>query len=399
MKQKKSRIRVLTYQGTPLWRDDRVIKGVVQVVSAIIILGFLYFSISNVLTAAENRGLKLGFEFLQEAAGFPIGESIFIQYEPSMSFGQAFATGLLNTLKVSLIGVVFATIVGIIVGISRLSSNWLIRTIASVYIEIVRNVPLLVLLFFIFFGVYQRLPGVQDSFDIGNFIFLNQRGVYLAWFLSTDSTVSWSIIVAGAIILAMIAFVILGQYQLRTGRSTYPGWVALGILIGLPLIGWFIMPEQPLNLELPVLGTFNFEGGTTLTTQFAALLLGLVIYTGAFIAEIVRAGIQAVSKGQVEAARSIGLKPLQALRLVIFPQALRVVIPPLISQYLNLTKNSSLAIAIGYPDLFAVGRIMINQAGRAVPVFLMIMGTYLLISLTYSVILNLYNRRIAFVER
>jgi len=399
MKQKKSRIRVLTYQGTPLWRDDRVIKGVVQVVSAIIVLGFLYFSISNVLTAAENRGLKLGFEFLQEAAGFPIGESIFIQYEPSMSFGQAFATGLLNTLKVSLIGVVFATIVGIIVGISRLSSNWLIRTIASVYIEIVRNVPLLVLLFFIFFGVFQRLPGVQDSFAIGNFIFLNQRGVYLAWFLSTGSTISWSIIVAAAIILAMIAFVILGQYQLRTGRSTYPGWVALGILIGLPLIGWFIMPEQPLNLELPVLERFNFEGGTTLTTQFAALLLGLVIYTGAFIAEIVRAGIQAVSKGQVEAARSIGLKPLQALRLVIFPQALRVVIPPLISQYLNLTKNSSLAIAIGYPDLFAVGRIMINQAGRAVPVFLMIMGTYLLISLTYSVILNLYNRRIAFVER
>ena len=399
MKQKESRIRILTYQGTPLWRDDRVIKGVVQVVSAIIVVGFLYFLISNVLTAAENRGLALGFDFLQEAAGFPIGESIFIQYEPSMSFGQAFATGLLNTLKVSLIGVVFATIVGIIVGVSRLSSNWLIKTIASVYIEIVRNVPLLVLLFFIFFGIFQRLPNVQNSFAIGNLIFLNQRGVYLAWFLSTGSTVSWSIIVAVAIILAMIAFVLLGQFQLRTGRSTYPGWVALGILISLPLIGWFIMPEQPLNLELPVLGTFNFEGGTTLTTQFAALLLGLVIYTGAFIAEIVRAGIQAVSKGQVEAARSIGLKPLQALRLVIFPQALRVVIPPLISQYLNLTKNSSLAIAIGYPDLFAVGRIMINQAGRAVPVFLMIMGTYLLISLTYSVILNLYNRRIAFVER
>jgi general L-amino acid transport system permease protein len=399
MKQREGRIRILTYQGTPLWRDDRVIKGVVQVVSAIIVVGFLYFFITNVLSAAEDRNLALGFDFLREAAGFPIGESIFIQYEPSMSFGQAFATGLLNTLKVSLIGVVFATLVGIVVGVARLSTNWLIRSIASVYIEIVRNIPLLVLLFFIFFGVFQQLPNVQNSLAIGNFIFLNQRGVYLAWFLSTGSTVTWSIILAGAFILAMITFIILGSYQLRTGRSTYPGWVALGILIGLPLIGWFILPEQPLNIELPVLGKFNFVGGTTLTTQFTALLLGLIIYTGAFIAEIVRAGIQAVSKGQVEAAKSIGLKPLQALRLVIFPQALRVVIPPLISQYLNLTKNSSLAIAIGYPDLFAVGRIMINQAGRAVPVFIMIMGTYLLISLTYSVILNLYNKRISFVER
>lgn len=399
MKEKEGRIRILTYQGVPLWRDDRVIKGVVQVVSAIVVIGFLYFFISNLLAAAENRGLALGFTFLQEAAGFPIGESIFIQYDPSMSFGQAFAVGVLNTLKVALIGVVLATIVGIIVGVARLSTNWLISTMASVYVEILRNVPLLVLLFFIFFGIFQQLPSVQNSVALSNFIFLNQRGVYMAWFLSSGSTGTWSIILAAAFILAMITFVILGQYQLRTGRSTYPGWIALGILIGLPLIGWFLLPEQPLHLDLPVLGKFNFDGGIAFTTQFSALLLGLVLYTGAFIAEIVRAGILAVSKGQQEAAKSIGLKPLQSLRLVIFPQALRVIIPPLISQYLNLTKNSSLAIAIGYPDLFAVGRIMINQAGRPVPVFILIMGTYLLMSLTYSVILNMYNRRIAFVER
>ena len=206
-------------------------------------------------------------------------------------------------------------------------------------------------------------------------------------------------VVAVAIILAMIVFVILGRYQLRTGRETHPFLWGLGIFIGLPLIAWLILPTQPLHIEFPVLGNINYVGGTTLTTSFAALLLGLVLYTGAFIAEIVRAGILSVSRGQQEAARAIGLKPLQSLRLVIFPQALRVIIPPLISQYLNLTKNSSLAIAIGYPDLFAVGRIMINQAGRAVPVFLMIMATYLLMSLTYSVILNLYNRRISFQER
>jgi len=399
MSEDKGRIRILTYQGTPLWRDDRVIKGVIQLVSAIAVIGFLYFFISNVLTAAENRGLALGFDFLQEAAGFPIGESVFIQYDPSMSFGQAFATGLLNTLKVALIGIVFATILGIIVGVARLSTNWLISKIAGVYIEIIRNVPLLVLLFFIFFGIFQRFPSVQESIAVGNFIFLNQRGIYMAWFLSSSSTGTWTVFLAIAIILAMLAFVILSQYQIRTGRKTHPGWVALAILIILPLLGWLLLPEQPLSLEFPTLGRFNFEGGTNLTAQFTALLLGLVLYTGAFIAEIVRAGILAVSKGQKEAARSIGLKPLQALRLVIFPQAMRVIIPPLISQYLNLTKNSSLAIAIGYPDLFAVGRIMINQAGRAVPVFLMIMGTYLLISLTFSAILNLYNRRISFVER
>jgi general L-amino acid transport system permease protein len=398
MAEERSRIRILTYQGTPLWRDDRVIKGVIQLVSAIAVIGFLYFFLSIGYTAAQNRGLALGFDFLQEAAGFPIGESIFIQYEPSMSFGQAFATGLLNTVKVALVGVIFASILGIIVGVARLSTNWLVSSIASVYIEIVRNVPLLVLLFFIFFGIFQQLPSVQESIAVGNYIFLNQRGVYMAWFLSSSTAGTWGIIVAVAIILAMLTFVILGQYQLRTGRATYPGWVSLGILIILPVVGWLLLPEQPLSLDFPVLGRFNFEGGTTLTTQFSALLLGLVLYTGAFIAEIVRAGILAVSKGQQEAAKSIGLKPLQALRLVIFPQAMRVIIPPLISQYLNLTKNSSLAIAIGYPDLFAVGRIMINQAGRPVPVFLMIMGTYLLFSLTFSAILNLYNRRISFVE-
>lgn len=399
MKESESGIHILTYQGVPLWRDDRVLKGVAQVVSAILVIGFLYFFISNVLAAANARGLSLGFDFLQESAGFPIGESIFIEYEPSMSFLQAFAVGLLNTLKVSLVGIVLATILGIIVGVARLSSNWLIRNMASVYVESLRNVPLLVLLFFIYFGVFQALPRVQESLALGNIFYINQRGFYLTWFITTESTLTWFVILAIAIVLALIAFVLLGNYQVHTGRETHPFLLALGILIVIPLVAWFFMPDRPLYLDSPVLGRFNFEGGTVLTTQFAALLLGLVIYTAAFIAEIVRAGIQAVSKGQVEAARSIGLKPFQSLRLVIFPQALRVVIPPLISQYLNLTKNSSLAIAIGYPDLFAVGRIMINQAGRAIPVFIMIMATYLLLSLTYSVILNLYNRRVAFTER
>ena len=398
MKKSEAGTGIFSYQGVPLWRDDRVLRGVAQVVSAILVLGFLYFFISNVLQAAENRGLSLSFDYLGEAAGFPIGETTLIDYDPSMSFGKAFAVGLLNTLRVSLIGIVLATILGFIVGVARLSGNWLVRSVAGVYIEIVRNVPLLVLLFFLFFGVFQALPSVQESAAIGNFLFLNQRGVYLVWYIATSTTTAWVVILALAIILAMVVFVVLGSYQLRTGRSMRPGLWALSILIILPTLGWILLPEQPLLFDFPILGRFNFEGGKVFTTQFAALLLGLVLYTAAFIAEIVRAGIQSVSRGQVEAASSIGLKPFQALRLVIFPQALRVAIPPLISQYLNLTKNSSLAIAIGYPDLFAVGRITINQAGRAVPVFILIMGTYLLLSLTFSVTLNIYNRRVAFVE-
>lgn len=398
MKEKKSSIRNLTYQGIPLWRDDRVLKALAQVISAILVLGFLYFFISNVISAANMRGLSLGFDFLKEGAGFPIGESI-IDYDPSMSFAKAFAVGFLNTIRVSFVGIILATILGSIVGVMRLSSNWLLRNMASVYIEIVRNVPLLVLLFFLFFGVLTQLPTVENSILVGDFLVVNKRGLYMASFLSTSTSGIWLIILASAILSAIILFIILGQWQLRTGRNTHPFLWSLAVVLLVPLIGWFMVGEQPLLLDRPVLGRFNYEGGISFTAQFVALLVGLILYTGAFIAEIVRAGIQSVSLGQVEAARSIGLSLFQSLRLVIIPQAMRVIIPPLISQFLNLTKNSSLAIAIGYPDLFAVGRIMINQAGRAVPVFLMVMGTYLLLSLFYSVVMNIYNRRIQFVER
>jgi general L-amino acid transport system permease protein len=200
-------------------------------------------------------------------------------------------------------------------------------------------------------------------------------------------------------ILTIVLYVVLTRYQFRTGRTTYPVLTALLVFVGVPLLGWFLVGKQPLESDVPVLGKFNFEGGMHLTPEFAALLTGLTVYTGAFIAEVVRAGILAVNKGQFEAARAVGLSQMQVLRLVVFPQAMRVIIPPLISQYLNLTKNSSLAIVIGYADLFFVGRTIINQAGRAVPVFVMIMAVYLTISLITSGIMNIYNRRIQIVER
>ena len=387
-----------TSSTIPFWRDERVLKGIAQVVSSILVIGFLIFLVINFFESARQRGLSLGYDFLQEAAGFPISESM-IPYDPSKSFLYAFWVGLLNTLKVSLIGIVAATLLGTLVGLARLSSNWLVSRIALIYIEFHRNIPLLIYLFLWFFVVGQKLPPVKDSIRVPGPIFLNQRGLYMVWPRLTSTGYIFLIFVMLGIGLSIIAFIILRRLREATGRSTYFGAVSLGILIIFPIIGWFLAGGEPLTLDSPFLDGFNFQGGLRLTPEFTALFVGLVLYTAAYIAEVVRAGIQAVSKGQVEAASAIGLSSFQVLGLVVIPQAMRVIIPPLISQYLNLTKNSSLAIAIGYLDVFFVGRTIINQAGRAVPVFSMIMIIYLTISIITSIVMNIYNRRIQFQER
>jgi general L-amino acid transport system permease protein len=340
----------------------------------------------------------LGFGFLQESAGFPIGESD-LPYDPSRSFLYAFLVGVINTLKVAIVGVFFATILGTFVGIARLSSNWLVSRIALVYIEFHRNIPLLVLLLIWFSIIITGLPSVEQSIVLPGPIYLNQRGLQLTWPRLTPHGTPFVISIVLAIVLAILAWVYLRRLQERTGRSTYFAFISLAILVILPTIGFVLSRGQPLQADVPVLSGFNFVGGYTLSPEFAVLLVGLVTYTAAFIAEVVRAGIQAVDRGQLEAARAIGLSYSQVLSLVIIPQALRVIIPPLISQYLNLTKNSSLAIFIGYPELFFIGKTTINQAGRAVQVIVLIMAVYLSISLVTSLILNIYNRRIQLVER
>lgn len=391
-------INIRTGESIPLWRDIRVLQAMGQLISAVVVIGLVAFLVFNMFAAAEARGLSLGFGFLDDAAGFAI-DGAPIEYDPSMSFGRALLVGLLNTLRVALLGVVLATLLGIVVGLARLSSNWLVRNLANVYIESIRNVPLLVLLFFWFFAVFQQLPSVENSIKLGRYLVLNQRGVWVAAFRPTETFSTWLALLLGGLVIAVVAWRVLTNYQLRTGQATYPLAVGISVFVLLPLLGWLLLPERPLTTEFPTLGNFNYEGGSSLTTNFSALLVGLVMYTASFIAEIVRAGIQSVSRGQIDAARSVGLSNLQALRLVIFPQALRVILPPLISQYLNLTKNSSLAVFIGFKDLFAVGKTIIDQAGRAVPVFALIMLAYLVMSLTYSILINLYNRRIRFVER
>ncbi|MCK4978010.1 MAG: ABC transporter permease subunit, partial [Anaerolineales bacterium] len=304
----------------PFWRDERVLRVIAQIVSSVLVIGFIIFLVINFFEAAEQRGLSLGYDFLKEAAGFPISESL-IPYDPAKSFAYAFLIGILNTLKVSLIGIVAATILGTLVGLARLSSNWLVSRIALIFIEFHRNIPLLIYLFLWFFVVGQRLPPVKDSIQVPGLIFLNQRGLYLAWPRLTSTGYIFLIFVILGIGLSIIAFVVLRRLRETTGQSTYFGAVSLGFLIVFPIIGWFIAGGEPLMIDVPFLDGFNFKGGLRLTPEFAALFVGLVLYTAAYIAEVVRAGIQAVSKGQVEAASAVGLSSFQVLGLIIIPQA------------------------------------------------------------------------------
>ncbi len=382
----------------PFYRDERILRIVAQVVSTLIVVGLVIWAVLNFLEAAEARNMTLTFGFLKEGAGFPISNPP-IEYEPSMTFGRAFFVGLVNTLLVSVSGVIAATILGTLVALARLSSNWLLSRIALIYIEFNRNIPLLVLLFILYFVVFGQLPQIKDSITWPGPIFINKRGIYLTWPRLTETGTPFAILLSIGVIAAIITFFVLRRRRELTGQNTYYIQTSVGIVIVSGVIGWLLSGGSPFQLSTPELQGFNFQGGLRLTPEFAGLFIGLTTYTAAFIAEVVRAGIQAVDRGQIEAARAVGLSTTQVLSLVIMPQALRIIIPPMISQYLNLTKNSSLALAIGFQEVFSVGKIAINQAGRAVPVFALIMLTYLTLSLLTSFVLNLYNSRIQFVTR
>ena len=314
--------------------------------------------------------------------------------------GYAFLVGIVNTVRVAVIGIVLATIIGTVVGIARLSGNWLVRKLATVYVETIRNIPLLVQLFFWYFAVMlTALPLVKEAIRLPGSIYLSRRGLYLPWPVPTESFATWGWWILAGVAVGVAVHLLRRAQLKRADRPGLPLIPALIALLGVILVGWFATPGSPLVLDVPVLKKFNFEGGMWLSTSFSALVIGLATYTAAFIAEIVRAGIQAVGVGQTEAAKALGLKRGLVLRLVVLPQALRVIVPPLTSQYLNLTKNSSLAILIGYYDLLNVGTTIFNQTGRAVEMILLIMGSYLSMSLLTSILMNWYNRRIKLVER
>ena len=294
----------------PIWRDERALKVAAQIVSSLLVLGVLYWGIGNFLEITQQRGMPLTYGFLNEAAGFPIKES-FIPYESTMTFGRAVLVGLINTLMVSAWGIVFATVLGFVIGLMRLSTNWLISRIALAYIEFHRNIPLLVLLFLWYFGVFTRLPQVKESITLPGPMYINQRGFYLTWpKLAQNGDLFVGFVVAG-ILLAIVIWVVLRRVRERTGKETYFGRISLAVLVLVPLVGWFVSGGEPLVLDVPVLKGFNFQGGLRLTTEFAALLIGLAMYTASFIAEVFRAGILAVRKGQIEAVGAVGFSSFE----------------------------------------------------------------------------------------
>lgn len=386
------------HAAVPPWRNVRVLRVLVQVAVLLAVAIGVAFLISNLTTAMGQRGLSLGYDFLDRTAGFEIGESP-IPYSATDTYGQAFIVGLLNTLFVSVVGIVLATALGLAIGVARLSPNWLVSHVAAGYVEVIRNTPLLVQLFLIYFAVLLQLPPVPDTIALPGSIFLNQRGLFVPGPQLGPTFGTWLAILGAGLVVGVAARVVSARRE-ATGRPGHRlGLVGVLVFIGFAVAGWILVGDAPMTFDPPVRGRFNFNGGLALSTSFTALLAGLVIYTAAFIAEVVRGGIQAVRRGQLEAARALGLSEGDTLRLVVFPQALRVIVPPLTSQYLNLAKNSSLAIAVGYPDLFKVGTTMANQTGQPVPVIALVMGTYLAISLATSLLMNLYNRRVQVLER
>lgn len=380
-----------------LWHDPQARSIIYQAVALGLVILAGWYLFSNTLQNLEERNISTGFGFLDRNAGFSISESL-VSYEASDTYGRAFLVGLLNTLQVALLGIILATILGTIVGILRLSTNWLVAKLASAYVEVLRNVPVLLQLF-VWYGVITiTLPSPRQAFEPMPGVFLSNRGFMIP--APVDNPIHGYMGVAFllAILLSFALRAWAKRRQHRTGLQFPVFPCSLSMILGLPIIAWLV-GGAPVVFELPALQGFNFQGGITLSPEFGALLLGLTTYTSAFIAEIVRGGILGVDHGQTEAAASLGLRRVRILRFIILPQALRLIVPPTTSQYLNLTKNSSLAVAIGYPDLVSVGNTTLNQTGQAIEAVTIFMAVYLSFSLAISVFMNWYNSRIALVER
>jgi general L-amino acid transport system permease protein len=381
------------------YNDPKVRSIAYQVALCAVVVILVYGAARNAIDNLERAHIASGFGFWNHTAGFDISQTLIGFDSAASSYGRAFWVGLLNTLLVAGLGIVFASILGFIIGIARLSKNWLVAKTAAGYVETIRNIPLLLQLLFWYNAVLKALPAIRDSLVIPGGIYLNNRGLFIPAPVFKSGFGFVLIALAAGIAGAIAFYVWARKRQERTGLQAPVFSTALALVIGLPL-AVLALAGFPLGFEFPAAGRFNINGGIEVLPEFAALLFGLSIYTAAFIAEVVRAGITAVSRGQTEAAYSLGLRARPTLRLIVVPQAMRVIIPPLTSQYLNLTKNSTLAVAIGYPDLVQVftGTVL-NQTGQAVEVVAITMAVYLTISLATSLLMNIYNSRIALVER
>jgi general L-amino acid transport system permease protein len=384
-------------EKVPFWLDPKK-RAVLFQAATLCAVGLLgYYLVSNVLANLERQSIATGWGFLGKEASFEIGESM-IPYSAASSYLRALAVGALNTLLVAFVGNLVTIVLGTLIGVARLSSNWLVSKIAAVYIEVMQDIPVLLQLFFWYAIFYETMPSPRQALNPVSGVFLCNRGVM---FTVPEAHPAHALMGAALVLAGVAAWAVrrwARKRQDRTGQPFPTFRVSLAMIVGIPLLAWWV-GGAPTAMDVPELQGFNFKGGLTVSPEFFALVMGLVLYTAAFVAEVVRAGIQSVSKGQTEAAMSIGLRPTMVLNLVILPQALRVIIPPLTSQMLNLTKNSSLAVAIGYPDFVSVANTTINQTGQAIEGVAMIMSVYLIFSLSTSAFMNWYNKRAALVER
>lgn len=375
------------------------VRAVIYQILLLLGLGYFFFSIvSNALTNMEARGIKSGFDFLTTAAGFDILMTL-VPYDATSTYGMTFVVGLLNTILVSVVGIFFATLLGFIIGVAYFSQNWLIKRLSVVYVELFRNIPLLLQVFFWYFAVLASLPSARESMSLGEVIFLNVRGLYLPDLVGGAG----SSVVYAAFAVAVAAIAVLRKWARKrqddTGEQFPVLLTSIGLFIGLPLLAAIII-GFPFTWDYPSLQGFNFRGGITVIPELIALTIALAVYTGAFIAEAVRAGVQSVPNGQTEAARSIGLRENRIMSLIIVPQAMRVIVPLLNSEYQSLVKNSTLATAIGYPDLFTVFvGTSLNQTGQAIEIVFMTMAVYFVINMTISFLMNRFNASVALVER
>ena len=377
------------------WRDDRVLGVLLQLIVLIVVIVLFTILGRNLVNNFQQLGLKFGFDFLTNNASFDIADQM-IPYEPTDNYYRALVVGLLNSLRVMIIGIILATLLGIIIGISKISENWLLRQIATVYIEILRNTPLLLQLFFWYFAVFLKLPKVKEAIVLPGPIFLSNRGLNIPWVLPTAQTGIALILIIVSIVLAVIIWRKQTKIILQSGQSPQVLSLSFWVLVIITILAFL----RGLDWQFPQFNSENnsITDGLTLSPEFSTILLGLIFYTSAFIAEVVRAGIESVNKGQWEAAKALGLKPSLVMRLVIFPQSLRLMIPPLTSEFLNLAKNTSLAIAIGYFDIYLIANTVANQTGRSLEMLLIVMGSYLMINLIISSFMNWLNRLVQIIN-
>ena len=378
--------------------NDPIVRGWVFQIVVVGLVGLLaWYLVSNTLENLARQKIASGFHYLDREAGFEIGDSMIV-YSPASTYARAILVGLLNTLKVAVIGILLATVFGTLIGVGRLSPNWLLAKLCEWYVEAFRNVPLLLWLFLFYKLISEAFPGPRQAINILDVFFLSNRGLYFPVPLANPIHEWMGVGLLAGIVGAVFLHKWAKKRQEATGQP-FPSILAgFGVALGVPALIW-VLGGAPHHMSWPELKGFNFQGGTVIQPEFTALLLGLVLYTSAFVAEIVRSGILALHKGQSEAASALGLSRGQVMRLVLLPQALRVIVPPMTSQYLNITKNSSLAIAIGFPDLVASVNVTINQTGQAIENVLIIMAAYLTVSLSISLFMNWYNKQIALRER